>query len=169
MNGYIYIRTHEAYYEYGVCKLGSFENIYDRDSTYKTGEYKSGHFILILEISQSSTYNSKYIEKIIQRGFRHYHKIIDGGTEFYKTEIIDEIVPFLKKLKFEFKQLSEKDIDNMEHKHRIKKDIIKTEEEIFRDEPQEQYIDEIIYNLHENKKVFVKAQTGFCSATPKHI
>ena len=42
--GYIYVRIHEAYDLYGVCKLGKTQNITNRESGYITGEFVKGDF-----------------------------------------------------------------------------------------------------------------------------
>ena len=34
--GYIYVRNHEAYDKYDLCKIGKTENIPKRDTTYVT-------------------------------------------------------------------------------------------------------------------------------------
>ena len=48
--GYIYIRRHESYDIYKVCKLGKANNILDRDSQYTTWEVKRGYFAYVYEL-----------------------------------------------------------------------------------------------------------------------
>lgn len=43
--GYIYIRCHNSYDIFNVCKLGKTNDIIGINSTYKTGEVESGHFV----------------------------------------------------------------------------------------------------------------------------
>lgn len=66
MNGYVYIRNHEIYDKYDVCKLGITDNIPNRESTYFTSEYKSGYFNLVIEIDIK---HMKIIEKMLHSYF----------------------------------------------------------------------------------------------------
>ena len=50
LNGYIYIRCHEAYEKYNACKLGRSANLPERDSTYTTGEMVRGVFVIAFGI-----------------------------------------------------------------------------------------------------------------------
>ena len=47
--GFIYIRTHNSYDEYKICKLGHTTDLFSRNTTYITGEYFSGKYVLILK------------------------------------------------------------------------------------------------------------------------
>jgi predicted helicase len=116
MSQYIYIRTHESYNKYDACKLGITSNIPDRDLQYATGEITRGKFILVIEIFNC---NVNIIEKMLHNYFSNFHVLLDGGIEFYKKNIIDLIVPYLNKLKINFKVLSESDINKLTRKYRI--------------------------------------------------
>jgi hypothetical protein len=96
-NGYIYIRHHIYYKNDNICKLGKTKNIPDRDNCYATGEYIRGYFILVIEILNDQIYDDTYVEKLLQKYFRNYHIKYNGGSEFYKSNIIDEIELFLIK------------------------------------------------------------------------
>jgi superfamily II DNA or RNA helicase len=89
--GYIYVRRHDDFDQYNVCKVGQSSNIISRDSAYATNEFKRGKFVKILEMD-----NYEQMEKNIHRKFKHYHRKIDGGDEFFDLKIIDEIEPYLK-------------------------------------------------------------------------
>ena len=169
-NGYIYIRQHKYYEKDRICKLGKTKNIYERDNVYATGEYFRGYYRLVIEILDDQKYDDNYVEKLLNRYFRNYHTKRNGGNEFYKNEIIDEIELFLSKTIIKFKVLSEEEINNLINKERYRKlnDLFnnllkkKQSKEIkLRNELQEKYLIEIINNLRERKRVVVKAPTGF--------
>ena len=169
-NGFVYIRQH-IYYDYDkICKLGKSKNILDRDNSYATSEYKRGYFRLVIEISNDQIFDDTYVEKLLQRYFKNYHSKINGGNEFYKNKIIDEIVPFLSNTLIKFKLLLEDEINNLIHQERIRKlkNLLKiffhnrqSKENILRNKLQEIYLVEIIDHLNIYKKVFLKAPTGF--------
>ena len=164
-NGYIYIRQHVYYKNDNICKLGKTKNIPDRDNCYATGEYIRGYFILVIEILNGQIYDDTYVEKLLHKYFRNYHIKNNGGCEFYKSNIIDEIESFLIKTPIKFKILTE--IINLIHVERIKKiqellrKFLYNRENILRDKLQELYLFEIINNLIKYKKAFIKAPTGF--------
>jgi superfamily II DNA or RNA helicase len=167
-NGYIYIRTHEYYNNDNICKLGKTKNIYNRDFTYATSEYKRGEFILIIEILNDQIYDDTFVEKLLQKYFKNYHSKSNGGNEFYNNKIINEIVLFLLTTKIKFKVLSNEEINNLIKTEHIKilsklleKLIIKIKENNLRYRLQNLYITDIISNLYKYNKVFIKAPTGF--------
>jgi len=101
--GYIYIRNNESYNKYNICKLDITTNLYNRHSTYKTNEIICGNFILIIQIDKSKL---NILDKLLKYHFRDYHYYINGGTDFYKTDIILLIEPYLKTLNLNFELLS---------------------------------------------------------------
>jgi superfamily II DNA or RNA helicase len=109
LTGYIYLRNHESYIKYNVYKLGITYNIPDRDNQYVTGEVKRGKFILVIETDE----NIEQIEKSLHTKFSDYKFIIDGGTEFFNSDILVMIIPFLKTLNIKFRVLSEIEIENL--------------------------------------------------------
>jgi predicted helicase len=115
-NGYIYIRNHLSYDKYNVCKLGKTINIVERNSTYKTGEVESGYFELIIKLNKNKL---DIIEKILQINFKNYHYYLNGGTEFYKKEIIPLIIPYLQTLNLEFTILSKAQINLITRNYKI--------------------------------------------------
>lgn len=108
MAGYIYIRCNESYDKYNACKLGKTINIRERDGVYTTGEIKRGKFILVIEIDK---YDS--IEKILQNEFKNDNIYIDGGIEFYNKKIINELIPYLDYLGFNYKKLTDEEINQI--------------------------------------------------------
>lgn len=169
-NGYVYIRQHDYYNIDNICKLGRTKNIPERDNTYATSEYKRGKFILVIELDYKQKFDDIFVEKLLQNYFKNYHAKIDGGSEFYKIQIIDNIIPFLLSTIIKFKVLSEEEINNILYKYRINKlkHLLKiffhnrlSKENKLRHNLQELYIIEIIKQLNLHKKVFLKAPTGF--------
>ena len=174
-NGYIYIRCHLYYDIDNICKLGKTKNISNRDNTYATGEYKRGYFELVIKIL---SHDDTIVEKILQKYFKNFHLKIDGGSEFYNKQIINEIIPFLLKTSIKFKVLTKEEINylfqiRLERINKLKKLIMKFIHyklleikknnllEIKRDKLQNEYVIDILLNLHNYNKVLVKAQTGF--------
>jgi superfamily II DNA or RNA helicase len=120
MYGYIYIRNHPSYDEHDGCKLGKANNIPDRDTQYATGEIKRGNFELVIEMPIEVIGT---VEKCLQKYFNTIglHVQYDGGTEFYKRDIIKQIVPYLKKTNITFRVLSKQEIDDLMRCNRIRK------------------------------------------------
>lgn len=118
--GYIYIRIHTSYDIYNVCKLGKTINLIERNSTYKTGEVKSGYFEYAIELDIKKL---DIIEKLLQNHFKllGYHYYLDGGIEFFTKDIIPLIIPYLKTLNLEFTILSKEQIKLIIRKNIIKK------------------------------------------------
>ena len=159
-NGYIYVRNHEDYNKYNVCKLGKTKNIPDRDNTYATGEYIRGCFVLVIEILDKQIYDESYVEKLLQKYFKIYHIKKNGGCEFYQNKIIDDIEPFLSKTNIKFKVLTQEEINNLIRNERNEK-LIHNKLLSKRDKLQNQYVIDILKNLEQYNKVLVKAPTGF--------
>lgn len=180
--GYIYLRRHDSYDTHNLYKLGRTTNFLNRDSIYSTGEYIRGKFIFGLEIlnDNSDNINDLFVEKLLQRTFKKYHRINDGGTEFYDKQIKDEIIPFLSKTNIKFKVLTEEEINdinmtiqrqnlidklnkniNLMKLLRMRKNKNLSKENIFRNEIQAEYLKDIISELKLNSRVFIKAPTGF--------
>jgi superfamily II DNA or RNA helicase len=118
--GYIYIRNHPSYDADDGCKLGKANNIPERDTQYATGEIKRGNFEIVIEMSQEVT---GIVEKLLQNYFNSlgFHIQYDGGTEFYKRDIICLIVPYLEKTNIKFKVLSKQEIDDLVRCNRVRK------------------------------------------------
>jgi len=119
-NGYIYIRNHASYDQDDACKLGKANNIPERDTQYATGEIKRGNFEIVIEMSKEVI---GILEKLLQNYFNSLglHIQYDGGTEFYKRDIIRLIVPYLEKTNIEFKVLSKQEIDDLVRSNRVRK------------------------------------------------
>lgn len=119
-NAYIYIRDHPSYNKYAGCKLGKTTNIPDRDTQYATGEIKRGNFELVIEMPKEVI---GIVEKLLQNNFNSlgFHIQHDGGTEFYKRDIIPLIVPYLEKTNIKFRILSKHEIEGLVRCNRIRK------------------------------------------------
>uniref|UniRef100_A0A6C0EF14 Helicase ATP-binding domain-containing protein n=1 Tax=viral metagenome TaxID=1070528 RepID=A0A6C0EF14_9ZZZZ len=111
-NGYIYIRSHVSYDNYNVCKLGKTMNLIERNSTYKTGEVECGSYELVIKVQKQKL---DIIERLLQFHFKSlgYHYYLDGGTEFFKKDIISLIIPYLKTLNLQFTILSKEQIKSI--------------------------------------------------------
>ena len=122
--GYLYVRFHEAYDKYKSCKFGIAECIINRDGTYTTGEIKRVKFKLVIKIVKDKM---KLLEKLLQNYFKSLglHIIFDDGTEFFNVNIINLIIPYLKKTIINFTVLSDEEINNLIRKQYISKINIK--------------------------------------------
>ena len=121
-NGYIYIRTHEAYDVYDACKLGKANNIPERDTQYATGEIKRGYFEAVFEVLIEKM---GIVERLLQNEFRELNVKYDAGTEFYNKKIITLIEPYLIKLGINYKKLSKQEISDLVRCNRVRKTIEK--------------------------------------------
>ena len=102
--GYIYVRIHEAWDSYGVCKLGKTQNITNRETTYITGEFVKGDFSYVFEVPLAKM---SHAEKELGEDFKSFHvRRGFGGKEFYNKSIIPLIKEQLQKHGIEARQLS---------------------------------------------------------------
>lgn len=117
---YLYIRRHPSYDQHNACKMGITNDIPERDSTYVTGEIERGFFDPVIEVPKE---RSSIIEKMLQKYFtnRGFHIYKNGGTEFFKQNIIPLIVPYLEKTNIPFRVLSNTQIDELIRKYRERK------------------------------------------------
>ena len=113
ITNYIYVREHESWVKYHVCKVGKTTNIVNREDTYITGEFIPGEFTLILLIID---YNLDKLDNEIKKEFEEYNKYCGGGIEFYNIEIKDKLEEYLKKCKIEYRILTDKDINELKRK-----------------------------------------------------
>lgn len=125
-NGYIYIRTHTAYDAESVCKLGKTDSIPNRDTQYATGEIKRGIFALVLEMPVESV---GIVERMLQKYFNSMglHIQFDGGTEFYKNDIIELVVPYMEKTNIVFRVLTQQEITDLTRRkylHKLQKLVL---------------------------------------------
>jgi len=119
MNSYIYIRIHESYNNYNLCKLGSTGNIPERNDVYKTSEIKKGKFISVYEIFKPI--KIIIIENLLKTKLELYNLKINAGNEFFDKIIIDKIEEIFINHNIQYKKLTEDEINSLIRKHRIKK------------------------------------------------
>jgi len=109
---YLYVRVLELITEhYNVVKIGITDNIIERDSTYKTGEFEAGYFSHLYKIN----YNGKreHFDKKLKKLTKKYNRIginefdVKGGKEFYDIELIEKLEEYLKKIT-KYKLLNQK-------------------------------------------------------------
>jgi len=155
--GYIYIRNHWSYINYR--KVGETCNIPDRDSCYITGEHKRGYFEVVYEVPY---YQRKTIERLLQIEFKDLNDKYDGGTEFFKQDILYLIEPFFEEKRIKYKKLTLSEIDKLLRPNRIKNTIkkinvkslihaLKTNNYIPRDD-QKLIIDKSLIHFQNNSK-----------------
>ena len=119
--GYIYVRIHEAYDLYGVCKLGKTQNITNRESGYITGEFVKGDFSYVFEVMLAKM---SYAEKKLGEDFKRlgFHvRVGFGGKEFYKKAIIPLIKEQLQKHNIEARLLTCDEVKSIVRKEYIAK------------------------------------------------
>ncbi len=106
--GAIYIRVNPWYRFEHVIKMGISSFVRDRESAYITGEVERGEYLLVIEIL---LHQMKTLDKCLKQYFKSYHIYKGGGTEFYKTDIIEMIEPFLKQMNIYYKVLDKDEIN----------------------------------------------------------
>lgn len=90
---YIYIRDNDWFKQSNVYKVGITTSIIDRGNTYITGELYRGVYVKIYELNINKR-QLLFIDKLIKDEFKHLNIHYNGGLEFYKRIIINEIEPF---------------------------------------------------------------------------
>ena len=110
--GYIYIRTNKYWDIDEVCKFGETDNIPNRESIYITSEPKRGKFIVVIQINSLSP-SLKIIESELKKYFTSlgFHRYIDGGTEFFKKDIVEHLFSWFEKSTIQYKILTDEEID----------------------------------------------------------
>ena len=103
-DGYIYIRDHESYNKYNAYKLGKSYNMFDRESTYITGEIRKSIFLEIYKVKDPDN-----VERILKNEFNDIKVYVDGGTEFFKTDIIHMIKDTMKNNNILYEKVDIKD------------------------------------------------------------
>ena len=117
--GYIYVRIHEAWDSYGVCKLGKTQNITNRETTYITGEFVKGDFSYVFEVPLAKM---SYAEKELGEDFKSFHvRRGFGGKEFYNKSIIPLIKEQLQKHAIEARLLTCDEVNSIVRKEYIAK------------------------------------------------
>lgn len=120
--GYIYIREHESYDKYNACKIGITTNIPDRENVYITNEIKKGEFTYVFEVKREQM---RLIENLIHQHFRVFHIRYNGGTEFFRKNIVVHLEPYFKYLGIEYRLLEKREISHLLRRERVKKNFRK--------------------------------------------
>ena len=110
VSGFIYARTNELCDIHDCYKLGTTQNIPDREANYITGEINRGSFKYVYEIQ--GLCNEK-CEQMLFQELKRFNLYINAGTEFYKKDAIKYIEPFFNKHNIKYKKLSTIEIANL--------------------------------------------------------
>lgn len=113
--GYIYLRDNAWYRSENTIKLGIASNTKDRDGTYVTGEIIRGEFIKVFEVPRDKM---RYVETHLHTTLKEYRDRRDGGTEFFKRDIIDMVGKNI--IDTPFRELSREECDLLERVARIR-------------------------------------------------
>jgi superfamily II DNA or RNA helicase len=113
--GYIYLRDNAWYRSENTIKLGIASNTKDRDGTYVTGEIIRGEFIKVFEVPRDKM---RYVETHLHTTLKEYRDRRDGGTEFFKRDIIDMVGKNI--IDTQFRELSREECDLLERVARIR-------------------------------------------------
>jgi superfamily II DNA or RNA helicase len=114
--GYIYVRDSENYKNYFLYKVGMTQNLYARNSNYRTGEVKLGSYVRVYQIFYHSFLKEPRellfgIEKMIQIKYKHLHSTqYSGGTEFFDISIAQELDNYFTDSPIECKILTQEEI-----------------------------------------------------------
>lgn len=120
LQSYFYTRTNEWYELKNIVKLGMTTNIHNRDANYVTSEPIRGRFsnVFSLELTKEEL---RQVDKKMKEYLNEYNIKSDGGTEFYKVEILDKIHEFFKEHKLSYKKLEEDEIKIIKNDEKEKK------------------------------------------------
>lgn len=150
MNNYLYIRQHEAYDKYDACKVGITTNLYQRDTVYTTGEIIRGIFTDVFIILHNDL---KAVEDLIKREFKMLNIKRDGGTEFYKKDIIPSLAPFFQEKKIVYQKLSKDEISKLVNQNSvIRESIVKNSLHIVPRDYQNDIINSAVRYYENNNK-----------------
>jgi len=116
MSSYIYIRDNEWFRKEDVIKVGITKSIIERGNTYMTGEIYRGEFIKILKLKID---NLRIIDNLIKIQFKKLNVYYDGGTEFYKRDIINYLEDYLSHLNISYELYNEKELKRINRKLKI--------------------------------------------------
>ena len=106
---YVYIRTNELCHTKNMVKLGITSiSPKIREYGYTTYEHIKGNYIAIYEIENTKL---RFIDNLLKYEFKKYNNYVNSGTEYYHTDIIDKIEPYLKSIKIQYKII---DINKMD-------------------------------------------------------
>jgi len=170
---YIYIRDNDWFKQSDVYKVGITTSIIDRGNTYITGELYRGVYVKIYELNINKR-QLLFIDKLIKDEFKHLNIHYNGGLEFYKRIIINEIEPFFIENNIKFISKTEDELTRINRDNN--KDIInnylkfvknilllqkeKKEKEIILRDYQITAIDYIEKELIKNNKIYLCLATG---------
>ena len=146
--GYIYFRDRIDWRKRSVYKMGRSENCIEREYTYVTGEFIPGEMIYIVEVDKSIHVQ---LEKDLQKYFKNYHEYRGGGTEFYKTCVVDLVEPYLKNNNIVYRILNKNELQNIK-KEVERKNKSSINEQIQNDEVTINNIDTLISQPKEHQK-----------------
>lgn len=113
--GFIYVRHHISYDQFGAYKIGKTCNIVDRDVQYATGEIVRGKFIIVFEVELNLLDS---IEKLLKYTFYKFNIRYDAGTEFYDKQISNLIEPCLIEHNIKYKILTGQEIEDLVRSNR---------------------------------------------------
>jgi len=90
--------------------MGITENIPERESQYITGEFIRGKFILVFQVNFDEL---NTIDYKLKKHFNDINVRENGGTEFFKKNLVELIEPYFQKSKIEYTKLTEDEINNL--------------------------------------------------------
>ena len=120
--GYIYVRSNKIHDIYNAYKVGSTQNIPERETTYITNEITRGIFVEVYEVPFGQM---NIIERLIQYEFSSLNIRYDAGTEFFDKSIVSLIEPFFDNIGVKYKRLSKQEIFGLMRCNRVREKIKK--------------------------------------------
>jgi superfamily II DNA or RNA helicase len=115
--GYVYVRENETTKMHNAVKIGKTTHVVNRGSQYHTYEICPGKFIKVIEVplKQLDT-----IEKMIKQYFSRLNVNKGAGTEYFKKEILDQIIPYISGMSLLYRDLSPEEVKQLERKIYVK-------------------------------------------------
>jgi len=111
MSGYICIRSNEYFDEYDIYLIKFVENIKEFDITMREIEPIWGKYKKVFEIPLNKV---EILYRLFTYNFQNFHYYKEGGgIYFYKKDALRFITSFLNKLKINYKELSNDEIEKL--------------------------------------------------------
>lgn len=104
---YIYARTNDWYKQHGVVKVGVTENVWARNAPYVTCEVMRGEMLFVAKVVTPVARAMHVIDAYLKHKSESFRVYFGGGTEFYRTDIIDKIPSFLDALNVSYSVLDD--------------------------------------------------------------
>lgn len=131
MYGYVYIRETIFKDINNVIKIGISKDLIKRETTYITGEYIRGKYIMAWEVYLSEMEHIDDCLKMMLEGYNKRH-ISNGGTEFYDISVLDKIDDIIDSLEQYYRKLSDEELQTIKRESELRMKLHMKKKEVER-------------------------------------